>query len=642
MHLTAPYLRQIFGSRMVFFLLWACLSLQQAFAQTAASIPNNSGFPLPSLFADHRRLNLEVPLGVLALPTAQAPTPELLLQSPLNNQFKPWQLGMSLPTSRQQDVWLRLELPKEITPHSWMLRIPRITLQKATLYQRSPDGSGSWVTQVAGTLVPNSTWPVRSRDPIFEISTRSDQTQLFFIRVQNASPVTENIQLIRSSDFGSGANYAGTLNGLIIGLFGLLTLISLISWRINRNSHFAWFALFSAAIMLAHLTLSGYMILRIWPNSVFMAVSMNWVMPLVALATLTRFAVSVSYAKDLSKPVNYALWSVVIVCGLLSAGVLSAPIDFPRTVLNAAYATGMLVVLGSLCWIAWRSQHWLWWIVASIFPIILSAMTRLAYNQGWVAHVELALLAGVLSAMIGMVCIYTTLIAQQRQRAAAAHRENALETADGATGLYAERIARARLPLMILRSQRFNNACGVIMVRWTGFQSTMSGASAVDRGRIFAHLGNRINRLARDVDTAARFGDDRFIFLVEAPITRKQLTDLASRILASCMRPSLAMPDQKGFDLHMALWLSSELPADADQVLELLKTRISQMQDGTQRRVQFISVPLSTAPPTDQNDPEHGSRLVEKINALEATQVLPTIDLKPKKRSLDPLSKNPS
>jgi two-component system, sensor histidine kinase LadS len=610
-----------------------CAVLFSALATAAlaqAVAPANTTYLLPSLFAGNKQLPLNAPVGVLALPSSQAVTPDQLLQAPFSEQFKPWQPGMVLPTSNVQDVWLRLPLPQQERPQSWMLRVPRLTLEKATLYQRSPSSTSQWQAQAAGQDVPNSSWPIRSRDPIFEISTRSDQTQVFFIRLQNTLPVTENIQLIHSTDFGNGANYAGSLNGTIIGVFFILTLISLISWRINRNSHFGWFALFCFSVMLSQLTVSGYMFLRIWPDSVYLAKTMGWVMPLLSMAVLARFALSVSYARDLSKPIYYGLWGMIALCALLCMGILAMPGDFPRAPLNAVYAVGMLAIVGSLSWIAWRSQHWLWMVVASILPLIFSVLARLAYNLGWVAHVELALLAGVITAALGLLCIYATLIHNQRQRAASSQREDALDTTDGATGLFNERIARARLPQVILRSKRFQKPCGVVMLRWIDCDKLLDKTNAVERGRIFSHLGNRLNRLARDIDTVARIADDQFMFLVEAPVSREQLSALASHILTTCMRPSSALPDNKGFDLHMALWLSNEFPADAPTVLELLKTRLSQMREGTQRRVQFIDNPLSTAPSQDQIDPEHGQKLVEKINALEATHGLPTINLKPR------------
>jgi two-component system, sensor histidine kinase LadS len=605
----------------------AVLSLLSLSGQAIAQAARLGDYQLPGLFASDLQLNLEEPMGVLVLPRNTNTTVDQVAQTPLAEQFMPWRAGMQLPTSPVQEVWLRLQLPQQERPQSWMLRVPRLTLEKATVFQRSPSNPTQWLQQSAGLSVPNSSWPVRARDPIFEISTRSDQTQLFFIRLQNPLPVTENIQLIHSSEFGNGANYAGTLNGVIIGVFFILTLLSLVSWHINRNTQFAWFALFCLSVMLSQLTVSGYMYMRIWSDSPYLAKTMGWVMPLLSMAALARFSLSVSYARDLSKPIYYGLWGMIALCILLSIGLLAMPNEFPRAQLNTAYAVGMLAILGSLSWIAWRSQHWLWMIVASIVPLILSVLARLAYNQGLVAHMELALLAGVITAGLGLLSIYAALVLNQRQRIASSQREDAIETIDGSTGLLNERIALARLPQIILRSKRFDKSCGVVMLRWVDCEKLMSRANAVERGRMFVHFGNRLNRLARDIDTVARIGDDLFVFLVEAPISREQLSSLASHILTTCMRPSPALPDNKGFDLHMALWLSNQLPSDAPTVLELLKTRINQMREGTQRRVQFIDSPLSTAPSQDQIDPLHGKKLVEKINALEATHGLPTIHL---------------
>jgi two-component system, sensor histidine kinase LadS len=604
-------------------------------ATALTSTAPTAKFYLPSLFADHQQLGLDVPMSLLAIARDLATTPDQLMQNPLAAQFTTWQPGTALPTSELQDVWLRLQLPKQIRPQSWMLRIPRLTLEKATVFQTTPGPSESsspsaWQQQSAGLAVPNSSWPVRARDPVFEISTRSDQTQLLFIRLQNIKPVTESIQLIHSSAFGNGANHAGTLNGLIIGIFTMITLMSLISWRIHRNSQFGWLAVLCVSALITQLTGSGYMLMRIWPDSVYLAKIAGWVMPLLAMGAMARFAISVSYARDLSKPIFYGLWVLIALCALAIIGILAFPASFPREPLNAAYAAGMLMIVGSLSSIAWRSQRWLWLIVVSLLPILISTLARLAYNLGWVAHIELALLAGVVTAGLGMIGIYTTLIGHQRERVALIQNENALETTDAATGLFNERIARARLPQIILRSKRSGNGCGAVLVRWTGAEELMIDVSFIERGRIFAHLGHRLNRLARDIDTVARFGDDQFLFLIEAPVSQEQLTALASQILSTCMRPSPALPENKGFDMHLAVWLSSDMPTDATDALELLETRINQMREGTQRRVQFINTPLTTAPSQDQSDPEHGRKLIDKINNLEATHELPTFGVQPR------------
>ena len=621
---------------------WMCLfALLVTQGSVLAQLPSPNGFQLPSIFAENQKLELDEPLGVMALPSTQNPSPDELLSSVYSSQFKPWQPGMQLPTSASQHVWLRLQLPVQDRPQSWMFRIPRLTLEKATLYQRLPSNPSQWQRQVAGMHVPNSSWPVRSRDPIFEISTRSDQTQVFFLRLEHALAVTESPQLIHSSDFGNGANYAGTLNGLIMGVFLVLAIISLISWRMNRNSHFAWFALFCLTVMLAQLTVSGHMFLRIWPDSSFMALTMGWVTPLLSLAALARLALSISYARDLSKPIFYSLWGVIGACALLSVVVLMQAHQVPRLLLNIFYAGGMVVIVSALSWIAWRSQHWLWMVIVSIMPVILSVMARLAYNLGWVAHMELAMLAGVMTAALGLVGIYAALVNHQRNRLVTVPRDDPAYSIDIATGLFNEHVAHERLPRFILRSKRFDQPCGALLVRWIHCDEVLSKLRTLERGRVLAHLGSRLGRLCRDIDTVARLGDDQFIFLVEAPITREQLNALASKILTTCLRPSPSLPDEKGFDLHLAVWISSEVPADAPQVFELLKTRIDQMRDGTQRRVQFIDTSMSTSPASEKQQAQMAQQLVEKINSLEATQGLPRIALKPRPASA-PASQPPA
>jgi len=368
---------------------------------------------------------------------------------------------------------------------------------------------------------------------------------------------------------------------------------------------------------------------------------MVWVIPLLSLAALARFALSVTFAKQLSKPIHYALWAVIGVSTLLSAIVMMMPGSYAREPLNILYALGMLTVISALAWIAWRSQHWLWLLVISLIPVCFSVVVRLAYNFGWFNHVEQAMLAAVITTSLGLVVSYTALVLHQRERLSALQHKNALETRDTATGLFNERVAKARLPQIILRSKRFAQPCGAIMVRWVDMNRTMQDASVTDRGRIFAHLGNRLGRLARDIDTVARMGDDVFVYLVESPVTREQLSELASHVLTTCLRPSHFVPDQKGFDMHLAIWLSSETEVEAEQALELLQTRLNQMRDGTQRRVQFVDTSLSTGSGVDKTGAESGQQLVDKINALEASQGLPRIAL-PERKTLENQSEDGS
>lgn len=606
----------------------AVAQAQEAPARAAA--PALSAHQLPSLFAKSKRLNLPEHMSVLSAPKQAALTPQQLLSNPTAYAFQAWADEMRLPTSTTHDVWLRLVLPASAEPQTWILRIPRMVLDKATLHSRDAQPTSPWQSQSAGLSLPRSTWPLLARDPAFALTTLPNQTQLFFIQLEHRQPITENIQLIQLADFADGANYVGSMYGLIFGIFMILTLGSLISAWIHRSAHFGWLALFCVTVMVSHLTVSGFMHVRVWPDSVFWANVSGWVFPLISLAALSRLALSVSYAKDLSRAIFWGLWAVIAASLVLIGVVMSIPVEASRNFLNPFYAFGMAVILGSLVWIAWRSQHWLWMVVASILPVMLSVLARLAYNLGWVAHVEVALVAGIITSGLGLLITFTVLYLHQRERISAQQRLLALEKTDASTGLHNERIAMARFPQVLLRSKRFDRPCGAILVRWLDFDRVMAVATSTERGRIFSHLGSRLSRQSRDIDTVARLADDLFLYLIEAPVSREDINAIASQILTTCLRPSAVMPDTKGFDLHLAVWLSNEVEVDADQALELLKTRINHMRTGTQRRVQFVDADVNTGAQHDKDPALVAAQLVAKINSLEATQGLPTIDLKPR------------
>ncbi len=596
-------------------LLLLVFLMMQASSASASAAQSHS---LPSLLPDGKRLALPEPVGVLVLPKNQAISPDDLLQSPYAERFVVWHYGMQLATDARNDVWLRLYLPIQSKPQSWLLRIPRLTLQKASLFQRSIDQPGTWQTQAAGISVPNDDWPMRSRDPIFEITTRSDTTQVFFIRLENSRPVTESPQLMSAGDYGDGARYAGGINGMILGVYTVLILAGMISWRMYRNSQFAWFALWMLVTLFTSLTASGYMITRVWSHSVFMAKIMGEVMAFASLMAFARFSLSVSYARDLSAIIFKSLWALIALCAVLIIAIVLTQAALPRIAMNIAFFLGFLYILFALARIAWQSQVWLWWIVISLIPISMTALARLAYNLTWLASADLALLLGVILFMLGSIGIYGTLLFHQGQRLAKTLRESEREAFDINTGLFAESVARERLPRFIARSKNLGKACGAILVRWVDCNTILADRSAVEKGRVFEHLGERLRRVVREIDTAARYGDDHFIFLLEAPVTRTQLNDMAIKILTSCMRPSPLLASQKGFDLHLALWHSADAPADAPQVLEMLNTRLSQMPDDTSKRVQFVQTPSSDAPPIRLKDAATASEIIRKINTLEA------------------------
>jgi two-component system, sensor histidine kinase LadS len=603
-----------------------------------AQKPESNHNSLPSFSNELRQLELPAPMGVLVQPTSiLVPTPEQLLQQPLADQFVPWHRGFKLPTSKGADVWLRLDLPQQNPPTTWILRIPRVSLHKATLFEREIQDPARWHTQATGTDVPNVLWPSRARSPQFELTTRADQTQTVFVRLQNNERITEDIQLVSSSDIGLATTISGSINGMFIGVFSMLTLLGLASWRLFKNPHFGWFALLSITVMLAVLTLSGFMNMRVWSSTPSLSKLMIWVAPFTALAAFVRLVMSITYMKDLSKRLYAGSWAGIAVCCAACIYVVLAPLDVYRPALAIVFAAILLLAASCVAWIAWRSQSWLWAVVLCMVPAFLAVMASLAYGLGWDAPAELITLMIVITTGLALIATYMILVSNQLSRRKAWGHENLQEMRDASTKLWTKDVAMIRFEHFIARSQRFHHSCGAVLVRWNDIQKLFAHANAISRGSILAELGQRLARLGREIDTVARYDDNHFLFLVEAPITETKIRSLAGKILASCMRPYDQSPEGRGFDVHIAVWLYSQSPCDQNEAIKLLFSRLVRMNEGTQRRVRFVNAPDFDQTMDLHSDPQHGQALITKINAIEQSHHESLFD----KESMDALFNEP-
>jgi two-component system, sensor histidine kinase LadS len=578
------------------------------------------------LFEDSKMLSLATPLQWQKLPKGSVNTPDAFANASLGNSFKTLADDADLPTEAGQEVWLRFTLPATSTPEIWYLRIPRMGVERIVLYQQND--KGEWQTQTAGDAVPLGSWPERTRNPSFKLSTLVDQGHLYFLKLEHRKPITERPQLIAPSDYIDGAMRVGSLIGLMFGLFGLLTALGLLTARLYHSAQYAWFALMVSLVLLAQLVLVGFTSLRLWPGSIYLNQVTPVLIPLWALASTIWFTVQVSYAKSIA-PVIYKV-SVGLIATLLAASIAFGfyPQHFPREPLTPVAAIAMVWNIGALVWMAWRSQSWLWFVVAGFGPLTLSMLARLAYNVGWLAHVELAQLVSVISGCLGMMVVYASMILRSRESYAAFEREAALTNIDISTGLTLGRIAEIRLPQVLQRSYRFGKPCGVVMVRWLNYDAQMGPMSSAQRGAVLAHFGARLRRLVRDIDTVARYDNDHFLFLIESPMTRETVNDLGMKILSTCMRPSVPLGNGDVYNVHVAMALISGGNMSAKEVIEALLTRINQMDINTPRRMQFVDSPLTTRPPhegSDASSARNSQALVAKINAIEANPIMPTL-----------------
>ena len=573
------------------------------------------------LYSDSAQITLARPLEWVAAPKGTVATPDQFIALPEAWRFQPYTAITVLPTSDKQEVWVRFTLPITTNRQVWFVRMARPSIVKVSFF--SQDAAGQWQPQFAGESIAPAQWALRTRSPSFEVQSSSRGEQTYYLRFEHRSAITERPMLITPIEYIDGSSRVGILIGLLGGTFGLLSVLCMAAYAITRNTVFLWFASFVVALMFSQATLIGYSGWRMWPSSAYLNQVMGWVTGCLALAAGAWFCANASYARE-SHIWIYRLLRALALGSLLLAILAAANLDvLSREMRNAWAAMVTVLVIGSLAWMALRGQRWNAVLMVGLVPIGLATMTRLVYNLGWVPQVEFAQTAGIFSAILGLLWLMVALVWRSRTALLSTELAAALNNYDAISGLVQERVVRIRLPQMLLRATQLKLGCGVIMLRWVDYPQLMASLSPEKQHAMLRQLGQVLNRVARDIDTAARFGDDCFLVLIEGPISRNSLSSLCTQILTACIRSSDKFDMPNAFSFHIAIWHASVVPCGDEEVLETLKARLSQMSYGTRRPVQFVDM-VTSDPSPEQLDKFNQRRdeLIAKIDAIEASPSL--------------------
>ena len=567
-------------------------------------------------------ITLAQPLEWVAVPKDAIATPEEFKRQPDSWRFQPYTKSTVLPTSGKVEAWARFTLAVTPNRQLWFVRIPRASIVKVSLYTQ--DLSGQWQMQSAGESIAPAKWALPTRSPSFEVQSSSRSEQTYYLRFEHRSAITDRPMLFSPIEYIDGASRFGMLMGSLAGMFGLLSVLCVGAYAITRNALFLWFGAFVVALMFSQAIQMGFGGWRLWPHSAYLNQVMGWVAAFLALASGTWFTAQASYARDSHRWI-YRLLRFLAMGSLLMAAMTAANLDLvTRDMRNAWAALVTLLVIGSLVWMALRGQRWnALLLLVGLVPIGLATIARLGYNLGWVSQLEFADIAGIFAAILGLLWIMLALVWRSRASLLSTELAAALDNYDAATGLVQERVSRMRLPQMLLRTSQLKLGCGVIMLRWLNYPQVMAAQTPEKQKAMLKQLGHLLNRVARDIDTAARLEDGHFMILVEGPISRDALSSLSTQILTACIRLSDKFEMPHAFKFHIAIWQANPVPCTDAEVLEALRTRLEQMSFGTKRLVQFVDAANSDQGPEQENEfSQRRDELLAKINAIEASPSL--------------------
>ncbi|WP_168173541.1 7TM diverse intracellular signaling domain-containing protein [Polaromonas sp. A23] len=587
-----------------FFMVLLCLVLHTGHAQD-----------FDRLYGDSTTPALAQPLQWVVVPKDSVASPDAFAAGEPWG-FQPYTNKTVLPTSERYDVWATFSLPASEPPQTWFIRLPGQVIFKASLFSRAPQGG--WLVQAAGEALAPADWSLRTRVPSFELQTRGDRMQTYYLRYENNRPITGQPMLLSPVEYVDGASRVGVVIGLMWGMFSVLAMLSLAAFAIAHNRVFLWFGAVVVTLMFTQLVLIGYGGWRMWPQSVHLNQVMAWVSAALSMAAGAWFCAHASYARS-GHPLVYRLLVAITAGSLLLAGLMAIDRNLiPRDLRNLWLALATVAILGSLVWMSLRGQAWNLLLLLGTAPIGLAALARLSYNVGWVMHIEATQAAGVLSAMVGLLWIFCVLAWRSRAALFSNHRSAALATYDPASGLMLPRMVESRLAQMLLRTRHRRIECGIVMLRWLDQTPSPDELSDHKRSTALSRIGEILRRCARDMDTVVRYEENLFLILVEGPVNREAVSEISTRIQAACIRLADKLGESNAFNLHIAIWHGTPGDENGQKILNSLQTRLRRMNSGPKRYVQFVDV---AGEPASLPAEDYISRedLLAKIDAIEVS-----------------------
>jgi len=490
-------------------------------------------------------------------------------------------------------LWLRFDAVIQSPRTAWKLELPMSGVDKITLYYRN--SLGQWVVQQAGDGLPISAWPQPGRYPILSLSHEMGQTVHYYLRVEHARiPFSALPRVVSDAQVTTARQLDHLLLGAYFGLAVLVTVLALINATAYRDWGFATYALYMATFAGSQAAFSGVAGLYLWPELPALNNIAIVMLPLAAAAAALWFVRTVTTPKRFSRALD---WFIMALMGLLPLVALidaAVPTIESFALINILISAGMVVLLmvvGVSLFEGDRHARWMAW---GFLPIILATLFPLLRNFGVLPSSFLTQNALMLGSAVEAPILFYGLLRRVTQRRESATRATTLRTTDPLTGLGSVRLMLAKLGQALRTAERYQQPCALLVVNLSnlGQLQQQHGRETGDRAMVMAAA--RIRASAQATDTVARVGDSQFALLMEGPMTSDGVNQVATKILASGLRPSRELPDADPLLFHIAIGYMGE-PAkfastQPQSCLDKLMKVVKDMNDGSRKAIRMVQL----------------------------------------------------
>lgn len=487
-------------------------------------------------------------------------------------------------------LWVRFDVRAQDADSHWFLELASSGLDRVQLFHRAP--GGGWVMQEAGDTRPVSAWPLPGRFPTFEVSGHRSDVTRFWLRIEHARVnFATPIAIVNQATVTASREREQFLLGAYFGLAALIILVAAANAAAFRDRVFAAYAVYVLALGVGQLAYLGVGAQHVWTDWLTWNFHATFVLPGISSAVGLWFVRMVTEPARFSRRLDLAVWALI---GLLLAAValdtvMQSRPTFTAVMLLTVAALALIMVLIGMVW-AQADDPAIRVIAMGFLPVVVMALFPLARGLNLIPTSGLTRYGLTIGAALEMPILFYALSLRGTLRREAQVRAAALSRTDPLTGLAHTRTLVARLEGAITRSRSQAHRCALLTVRLSNHDAIAQqhGKEAADRALVLA--ASRLRRCISDVDMAARVGEQHFALLLEGPTTDVAAQDCATRVVASGLRESEALPAGVTLRFHVAVAMLPDSQRDAPACVQWLLGVVNDLAHDQRKSIRMASV----------------------------------------------------
>ena len=539
---------------------WLCMASMAA-AQTG--LPANT-LPTLELGPAVTRLAIDTQSEYWVDPTGEMGIEELearasnsghfaLLNAPLNAPLFTPRSAAQMHTIHGRALWIRFNAHITDPQARWFLEMKVSSVQTVDLYWRNQ--SGQWAQLRAGDLTPHAQWPVSGRSPVFPLSqeqvantvpglsTAPTASTVYYLRVTNERvPFSAPLTIYRDTELVAQREVEYAFIGAYAGLTLLIATISLALGVAMQDRSFYSYKLYLLTLGAFQMNFLGVGGQYLYPHATIWANAAGYVLPPLAAAAALWFVRSVIRPHQFAKWLDSTATGLVIALLVLALFTGLVPTHTTFQIVNVVCLVSVLLVYVVIGYAWSRGNSGVRWIALGFLPVVLGALPLLLRNTGLISTSFITQYGITVGAFIEMPVLLYALVLRSSDRRVSQARAAGLPNTDALTGLFNTRRLLQKMGGATTRALRFKKPYGLLLVELTNHDWFVKEHGAEMGNRALVLLGTHLQRIARDVDTAARLEGNQFILLAEGPCNPSYAAKLATKIASIAHAPSNLLP----------------------------------------------------------------------------------------------------